>query len=108
MKDTTQTFYTPSRFDTLLSSVTETPDLAAALLEALTKHIHFKTNSLKQRIRTFEAKWKMTFEEFKEFSEHARTELLSGSPHLYDVKNDFKVWNQTIMLLKHYESLQTR
>jgi hypothetical protein len=108
MKNTTQTFYTPSRFDTLLSSVTETPDLAAALLEALTKHIHSKTNSLKQRIRTFEAKWKMTFEEFKEFSERTRVGLLVETPHSYDIENDFKVWNQTISLLEHYESLQTR
>ena len=108
MKDTRRTFNVSSRIDTLLSNVTETPALATALLEALTKHIHSKTDSLRQRIQIFEAKWKMTFEEFQEFSVRAQAGTLVKNSHLYDIENDFEVWEQTITLLKHYESLQTR
>jgi len=107
MKNTTQIFNGSAYIDILLPGVTdtETPDLATALLKALAKHIDSKTDLLRQRIRTFELRWKMTFEEF---SERTRTGTLARHPHSYDMETDFKAWEQTVTLLKHYESLQTR
>jgi hypothetical protein len=106
MKCTTQTFNVLPRLEGLLSEVTDTPKLATALLDALAKHIDLKTDLLKQRIRAFESKWKMTFEEFEKFSERTEDETLPRNLCSYDVETDFRAWKQTITLLKHYESLQ--
>jgi hypothetical protein len=105
MKDTPQTFHRSPRIDTLLTQVTETPDLAKALLKALTKHIACKTKSLKQRVQAFESKWKMTFEEFSEWT---RTGTITPRTHSGEVESDFRAWEQTEILLKHYKSLQIR
>ena len=95
----------PPRINTLLTQFTETPHLATELLTALKKHIAFKTQSLQQRLQTFESKWHMTFEEF---SERTRNGKLPQKVRTGDVENDFKAWEQTEQLLKHYTSLQTR
>ena len=101
MEGRAQTDISSSRINTFLSQMSDTPDVVIALLKALTRHVHLKTENLKHRIREFESKWNMTFEEF---SERTRTGKLPAG----DVELDFRAWEQTEMLLKHYRSLQTR
>ena len=55
---TMQTAYISPRINALLSHVSDTPKVAAALLDALANHVDHKTSSLKKRAHAFESKWK--------------------------------------------------
>ena len=103
MAETTQMSHVSSRIDELLSQVTESPMLATALLDALVTHVDHKTQTLKQRVHTFESKWQMNFDEFSaQVSAGKVTKFVS----LHDAKQDLLVWEQTLTLLRHYQSLQ--
>lgn len=92
-----------SRIDALLSQVGDTPKVATALLDALTKHIKWKTHTLRKCVQSFESKWEMSFEEFSERVDSGKLARLS-----YDVECDFKAWKQAVTQLKHYQSLRTQ
>lgn len=94
-----------SRIDTLLSQVADTPKVATALLDALSKHIDGKTNSLRKSIHTFESKWDMNFEEF---STRVKTGKMARKISAHEVENDLKAWEQAVTMLHHYTSLRTR
>ena len=103
MPDTVQTVSMPPRLGALLTQVTETSDLEAALFKVLTEYIDLKTRFLQQRIQAFEAKWDMSYEEFIERSEAG---TLSQDAYSYEVEQDFWEWEKAETLLKHYRVLQ--
>jgi hypothetical protein len=105
MRDTSPTISVSPRVGALLTQVTETPDLETALWKVLSEHIDLKTQLLRQRIRAFESKWGMTFEEF---SERCEAETLGRDPYAYEAESDFWEWEKAETLLRHYEALQAR
>lgn len=95
----------PPGVGAFLTQVTEMPDLEMALWKVLSEYINLKIGLIKQRIRVFESKWEMSFEEF---SERCEAETLSQDTFAYKVESDFWEWERAETLLQHYEGLQTR
>ena len=105
MSHPTNTISMPPRIGALLSQISDTADLETALLKVLTDYVELKILFLNERIRAFEVKWEMTFEEF---SKRIETKTLPHDPYSYEVESDFWDWEQAESLLKHYETLQTQ
>lgn len=105
MRDINPTMTVSPRLGVLLTQVTETADLETALWKILTEHIDLKTKLLRQRIRAFESKWRMTF---AEFAERCQAGTLGQDPYAYEVESDFWEWEKAETLLRHYETLQSR
>jgi hypothetical protein len=105
VKDTHPTITISPRAGTLLTQVTETPDLETALWKVLSEYIDLKTKFLRQHIQGFESKWGMTFEVF---SERCEAGMLDQDPYAYEVESDFWEWEKAETLLRHYEALQAR
>ncbi len=93
------------RVGALLTQVTDLPDLEAALWKVLSEYIDLKTESIRDEICAFEAKWGMTFDEFAERCEEGTLEV---DPYAYDVESDYWEWEAAETLLQHYESLEAR
>jgi|SaaInl8_200m_RNA_FD_contig_51_1172784_length_938_multi_2_in_0_out_0_2 hypothetical protein len=93
------------RIGALLTQVTETPDLETALWKVLSEYIDLKISSLAERIKEFNKKWGMTFEEF---SERFEAGTLDQDSYAYVVESDFWEWEKVETLLDHYKSLQSR
>jgi hypothetical protein len=93
------------RVGALLTRITETPDLDTALWKVLAEYVDFKTQALRQQVRTFEQKWGMPFAEFAQCVE---TETLGQDPYTYEVESDFWEWEAAETLLDHYVSLRPR
>lgn len=102
MSDLNSTISVSPRIGTLLTQVTQTPDLETALWKILSEYIDLKTDALRDSIRTFESKWGMSF---SQFSEHCEAGTLDRNAYDYDVESDFWEWEKAETLLKHYESL---
>ncbi len=105
MKDAVQTVSVPPHIGAFLSQITETPDLETALFKVLTEYVDLKIQFLRQRIQTFEAKWKMNFDEF---SERGEAKTLGQDPYSYEVESDFWEWEKVETLLKHYGTFSTK
>ena len=103
MKDAIQTVSMPPHMGAFLTQITETPDLETALFKVLTEYVDLKIQFLKQHIQTFEAKWKMTFDEFSKRSEAG---TLDQDPYSYEIESDFWEWEKAETLLKHYGTLK--
>jgi hypothetical protein len=103
--NTSSTIAVSPRIGALLTQVTETPDLETALWKVLSDYIDLKLGLLRQRIRTFESKWEMTFEEF---SERCDAGTLDQDAYAYDVESDFWEWEKAETLLQHYETLRSQ
>jgi len=93
----------PPHIASFLTRITDVPDVEAALIKVLSEYVDFKTESLRQRIQSFESKWKMSFDEF---SEPDNTKKLGYDPYSYEVESDFWEWEQTETLLRHYDSMR--
>ena len=93
------------RVGALLTRITETPDLDTALWKVLAEYVDFKTQALRQQVRTFEKKWGMPFTEFARCVE---TETLGQDPYTYEVESDFWEWEAAETLLGHYVNLRPR
>ena len=102
---TMQTAYVAPRIDALLSHVSDTPTVAAALLDALANHVDRKTSALKKQAHAFESKWKMSFDEF---ALRVKAGRVAGTVAPSDAQHDLTDWEQTLSLLKHYQSLKIR
>ncbi len=100
-----QSVYVSPRIDALLSHVSDTPKVATALLDALANHVDRKTRSLKKKARTFESKWNMSFDEF---AVRVKTGRVAKAGSTYDAQDDLTTWEQTLSLLRHYQSLKVR
>jgi len=105
VRDTHPIITISPRVGTLLTQVTETPDLETALWRVLSEYIDLKTNFLRQRIQGFESKWGMTF---AVSSERCEAGMLDQDPYAYEVESDFWEWEKAETLLRHYEALQAR
>jgi len=105
VEGTMQTTCVSPHIDALLSHVTDTPKVATALLDALVKHVERKKMTLKKKVRAFESKWDMNFDEFASCVKAGRFTRLGSS---YDAQHDLNAWEQTLSLLQHYQSLKVR
>jgi len=100
-----QTTHAAPRIDALLSHVSDTPKVATALLDALANHVDRKTSALKKRVCAFESKWNMSFDEFALRVKAGRVARTATSS---DAQHDLTDWEQTLGLLRHYQSLKVR
>jgi len=86
MGNATQLTGMSPRICEFLIQVTKTPDPETALLKVLTEYTDLKAEQFRQRVRAFELKWKMTFEEF---SQQGECGTLKQDPYSYEVERDF-------------------
>ena len=91
------------RLGILLTRIADTPDLDAALHKVLSDYLDLKVVSLHDKIRTYEAKWGMSF---ADFVEAPRTGNLVADPYAFGVESDFWEWEAAHTLLEHYEELR--
>lgn len=105
MSTVTSTFPISPRVGALLTQVTETPDLETALWRVLSDYLVMKISSLRERTKTFEEKWSMTF---TEFSEEFKTGTLSQNSYDYEVESDYWEWEKAETLLEHYINLRSQ
>jgi hypothetical protein len=93
------------RVGALLAQVAETSDLETALWKILSEYVELKLGFLTQRVKEFEARWEMTFDEF---SERCEAGTLDEDAYAYRVESDFWEWEKAVTLLQHYEALQSK
>ncbi len=105
IEGTLQTAHASPRIDALLSHVSDTPKVATALLDALANHVDCKTRLLKKRAHTFESKWNMSFDEF---ALRVKAGRIARRVTPADAQHDLTDWEQTLGLLRHYQSLKVR
>ena len=90
----------PPHIAGLIYSISRNADLEGALLKILFDYIDLKLRDINEKIRRFEEKYGMNFEEFKK---HV---LSSDKSYKYDVERDFWEWESLETLKKHYEGLK--
>jgi hypothetical protein len=93
------------RIGVVLSEVTETPNLETAMWRILTEYVDLKTRELRERARTFEVRWGMTF---AEFAERLKTNQLGQDAFSYEIESAYWEWEEAETLLKHYEGVRAR
>ncbi len=92
----------PPHIASLIYSISRNADLEGALLKILFDYIDLKLRDISERIRVFEKKYGMSFEEFK------KRVLGSDKSYKYDVEKDFWEWESLETLKKYYEELKKR
>jgi len=92
----------PSHIAGLIYSISRNADLEGALLKILFDYIDLKLKDINEKIRRFEEKYGMSYEEFK------RRILDSDESYKYDVERDFWEWESLVTLKKYYEELKKR
>ena len=90
----------PPHIAGLIYSISRNADLEGALLKILFDYIELKLRDIKEKIRKFEEKYGMNFEEFKE------NILKSEKSYKYEVEKDFWEWESLETLKKYYERLK--
>ena len=105
MDATSPTVTVSPRMGVLLTELAETPDLDTALRKVLSEYVDLKLESLRERVRAFEARWGMAFEAF---SERCEAGTLDKDPYSYDVERTFWEWEKVVTLLRHYEDLRAQ
>jgi len=95
----------PPKMGVFLTQIAETSDVETALWKILTDYTDLKIRSLRQRIRMFETKWGMRFEEFvvRDVQPPAGPEV-----YAYEIESDFWEWEEAETLLRHYEDVRAR
>ncbi len=91
------------RLGELVTRVTQTPDIEAALWKILSEYVDLKTSMLRASIARFEQKWGMTFDEF---SRGLREGTLNQNIYSWETEQDYWKWEESVTLLKHYENLR--
>lgn len=86
-----------------LVKTTKAKDIDDAFQRVFTDYLELKLKNLQETIEQFQARWKMTFEEFKKMPKGPSFEKDAYS---YDVEQDFWQWEEAETLKKHYESLK--
>ncbi|MHB8779565.1 MAG: hypothetical protein ACYC6R_17675 [Anaerolineales bacterium] len=85
-----------------LTKATQTPDLETAFWRIFNEYVAMKMAALREANKDYERKWGMTFDEF---ARQSRENTLKEDAYSWDVEQDFWGWEQTVTLLRHYESL---
>ena len=85
-----------------LTKATQTPDIEAAFWQIFNEYVSMKLAALRETDKKFERKWEMTFDEF---TQQFRDGTLKEDAYSWNVEQDYWSWEQTVTLLRHYESL---
>ena len=91
------------RLGEFLIKATQSNDLDTALVQVLREYLLLKLKELKKELEGFEAKWDMSFDEFKE---RCRKREIDKDVFSYEVEKDFWNWERAETLKKHYEDLK--
>ena len=86
-----------------LVKTTKAKDIDDAFQRVFAEYLELKLKNLQETIEQFQARWKMTFEEFKKMPKGSSFEKDAYS---YDAEQDFWQWEEAETLKKHYESLK--
>lgn len=84
-----------------LMEITGEPRPDIAILEIITDAVEHRIEKVKAGIKTYEKKYGMTFEKFKERFEKGET----ANIYSYNVETDYLEWEGLISRLKKYNSL---
>jgi len=87
----------------LLIKTTGSSDIDNAFEKVFSEYIELKLKDLKKTSESFQNKWGMCFEDFKE---KIRTGALTKDSYAFDVEKDFWLWEEAETLKKHYETQQ--
>lgn len=85
-----------------LTKVTQTPDLETAFWRVFNEYVAMKMAALREANNEYERKWGLTFDEF---TRRCQEDTLKEDAYSWNVEQDFWGWEQTVTLLRHYESL---
>ncbi len=85
--------------------ITQTPDVDMAMRKILSEYLELKIKQLQEKIKTFEDKWGLSFEEF---SGKCQNKSLNQDVYSYEVEGDFWEWERLETLKKHYCELKSR
>lgn len=89
----------------LLVRITQTPDVDLALRKILTEYLELKIKEIGEKIKAFEDRWGLSFEEF---SHKCQNESLNQDIYSYEVEREFWEWERLETLRKHYCELESR
>ena len=98
----TTTVELPPWLGSLVTEITEIPDIDMALRRVISEYLELKEQSLQSHIADLELKWGMTFQEF---SKRCAEDTLGKDVYAYEVEKDFWEWERAVTLQRHYESL---
>ena len=93
------------RIGMILTQVTETPNLEAAIWQVLTEYLALKCQDLRTRIDKFESASGMTYQECVAPVE---ANSLDRDAFSYEVESLHWEWEEAKTLLKHYEELRAQ
>jgi len=85
----------PPQLGSLVTEITEIPDIEIALRKVLSEYLELKGEALEKRIAVFEGKWGMSFDEF---SQKCAEGPLKKDVYSYEVEKDFWEWEQAVTL----------
>lgn len=91
------------RLGELLIKTTKARDIDYAFEKIFKEYIDLKLKELYTKIKEFENKWNMKFNEFKDNFERG---TLPPNTYSFDIEQDFWEWEETETLKNHYESLK--
>jgi len=81
---------------------TKSKDVEAAFQKVIADYLELKLKDLHETIKGFEAKWGMTFEEFKAGTKNGSLE----NAYSFNVERDYWQWEEIETLKHHYETLR--
>lgn len=92
----------PPKLGASLLKATQARDIDEALSKMYAEYLALKTKDLQQKVRQFEEKWGMSFQEFKQALQE---DTLPKDAHDFDTERDFWEWEEAETLKTHYEQL---
>ncbi|MFH1148087.1 MAG: hypothetical protein V1736_10330 [Pseudomonadota bacterium] len=91
------------RLGEFLIKTTGAKDINNAFEKIFTDYLELKLRSLKNAIESFQTKWGMGFDSFKE---RLKAGTLGKDTYSLDVEQDFWQWEEAETLRMHYEALK--
>ncbi|HEY85054.1 MAG TPA: hypothetical protein G4N96_08105 [Chloroflexi bacterium] len=87
----------------LVTKTAQVPDLETAVWKVLSEYLELKTKALQAQIAQFEQKWDVSFDGF---ARKCQDNSLGVDPYSREVEQDYWAWEQSVTLLKHYQTLE--
>jgi hypothetical protein len=88
-----------------LVKATHANDVNDAFNRIFTDYLELKLNQLDQSIEKFQAKWDMSFEEFKS---QVKENTLKKDSYSFETENDFWQWEEAETLKEHYIGIKNQ
>jgi len=92
----------PSSIARILLEITKSNDLRSALLRLIHDYIRLKLDEIACKIKKFEEKYGMTFEEFVDKIKRGE---FGNKAFSFEIERDFWEWESLVTLKKYYETL---